>query len=135
MPIAAVDETRQYPLLVSVSAAQSAAFFTESAKGGEVFGIKDGQGFPAPENGSGERAMPFWSKRSRADKVCASVPAYAGFEVVALPLNEWRERWLPGLTRDGLRVGLNWSGARATGYDYTPEEVLARLDGGQPDRL
>lgn len=54
--------------------------------------------------------------------------------MTALPLTEWRERWLPGLARDGLRVGLNWSGARATGYDYTPEEVLARLDGAQSDR-
>lgn len=71
--------------------------------------------------------MPFWSKRSRADRVCSSVPAYEGFEVVAVPLSEWRERWLPGLVRDGLRVGINWSGPLATGYDYKPDEVLARL--------
>jgi hypothetical protein len=113
---------------VSTSAAQAAAFFREAASGDEVFGIRDAQGFPAPENGSGGRAMPFWSKRSRAAKICASVPAYSGFEVVAVPLVEWRERWLPGLDRDGLHVGLNWSGARATGFDLTPAEVLARLD-------
>lgn len=113
---------------MSTAAAQAAAFFDEAKSGGEVFGIKDANGFPAPENGSGERAMPFWSKHSRAAKVCSSVPAYAGFVVVAVPLAEWRERWLPGLGRDGLRVGLNWSGCRATGYDLATAEVLARLD-------
>lgn len=113
---------------MSTSAAQAAAFFREAVAGGEVFVVKDDNGFPAPENGSGDRAMPFWSKRTRAEKVTATVPAYDGFEVVALPLTEWRERWLPGLSRDGLRVGINWSGSRATGYDLTPDEVLARLD-------
>lgn len=116
---------------MSASAAQSAAFFAEAVAGGEVFGIKDKGGFPAPKNGSGDRAMPFWSKQSRAEKVCASVPAYDGFEVVALSLTEWRDRWLPGLAKDGLRVGVNWSGPRATGYDFTADQVQARLDAEQ----
>lgn len=113
---------------MSTAAAQAAAFFAEATSSGEVFGLRDAQGFPAPENGSGDRAMPFWSKRSRAAKVCASVPAYSGFEVVAVPLAEWRERWLPRLDRDGLHVGLNWSGPRATGFDVTAAQVLSRLE-------
>ena len=67
--------------------------------------------------------MPFWSKESRAQKVIDNVPAYAGFEVLAVPLPEFRERWLPGMQRDGLLVGLNWSGTSATGYDRAPEAV------------
>lgn len=113
---------------MTVSAPQAAAFFSEVLATGEVFTIKDADGFPAPRNGSGDRAMPFWSKRSRAQNVCASVPAYEGFEVVLVPLSEWRVRWLPGLGRDGLRVGINWSGRRATGYDFTSAEVVARLN-------
>lgn len=77
--------------------------------------------------------MPFWSKRSRAEKVCASIPDYEGFEVVALSMSEWRDRWLPGLARDGLQVGINWSGPQATGYDYKPDEVQARLHAAQPE--
>lgn len=119
---------------MTVSAAQAAAFFAEVLAGGEVFGVEDDEGVPAPRNGSGDRAMPFWSKRSRAEKVCATVPAYAGFRVFALPLTEWRERWLPDLAGDGLRIGINWSGRRATGYDFTPDELFARLDAAQPDR-
>ncbi|WP_396020746.1 DUF2750 domain-containing protein [Arthrobacter sp. ISL-28] len=57
----------------------------------------------------------------------SSVDAYAGFEKVVIPLSEWRSRWLPGLERDGRRVGLNWSGDRATGYDVEPNAALASL--------
>ena len=105
----------------------ASAFFAEVAEQGDVFAIRDADGFPAPFNGDGKKAMPFWSLRSRADKVIATVPAYQGFAVVAIPLDEWRERWLPGLERDGLLVGLNWAGAAATGYDMDPGDVLARL--------
>jgi hypothetical protein len=31
------------------------------------------------------------------------------------------------MEKDGLVVGLNWSGKRATGYDIGPAEVLARI--------
>lgn len=67
--------------------------------------------------------MPFWSLRSRAVAIVAQVPAYADFEVVGLPLDEWRSRWLPGLQRDGICVGLNWSGESATGFDLSAEDV------------
>lgn len=112
---------------MSQSAAQADAFFDEVLRGGEVFGLADEDGFPAPANASGERAMPFWSRRSRAERVRSTVPAYRPLTVVALPLEAWRTRWLPGLAGDGLRVGLNWSGPRATGSDLTPAEVEARL--------
>lgn len=113
---------------MSTSAAQAAAFFSEALAGGHVFALEDQDGFPAPESASGECAMPFWSKQSRAEKVRSTVPAYGSFTVVALALAEWRERWLPGLAKDGVRVGLNWAGPRATGYDLLPDEVEARLD-------
>jgi hypothetical protein len=42
-------------------------------------------------------------------------------------LVEWRRRWLPGLERDGLLVGLNWSGDRPTGFDVEPADVERNL--------
>lgn len=50
-----------------------------------------------------------------------------GFEPAPIDLVAFIEGWLPGLEKDGLRCGLNWSGERATGYDLRPSEVLARL--------
>ena len=67
--------------------------------------------------------MPFWSTRSRVEKVISSVPAYVHFRPRELTLEEFRTRWLDGLKRDGLLVGINWSGASATGYDVEPQDV------------
>lgn len=71
--------------------------------------------------------MPFWSLASRAGKVVSSIAAYGGFEIVVIPLDDWRSKWLPGLERDGLLLGLNWSGPRATGFDIEPSSALASL--------
>jgi hypothetical protein len=32
------------------------------------------------------------------------------------------------MKKDGLLVGVNWSGARATGYDIEPSEVRRRVE-------
>ena len=90
--------------------------------------LRDGAGYPAPKNREGVRAQPFWSSRSRIEKVIATVAAYKGFEQVEVPLDAFIDKWLPGLDRDGLRVGLNWSGHRATGYDIEPTSVRAALE-------
>jgi hypothetical protein len=111
---------------MSTSAAQADAFYTEALSHQTVWTIRDSRGFPAPE-GSDGRAMPFWSLESRAERVLESVPAYGGFEIVAIPLYEWRSRWLPGLRRDCVRVGLNWSGQNATGYDVESDAVEDNL--------
>ena len=110
---------------MSVSAAHANAFFVELDA--EVWTIEDDGGIPAPANPDGRRAMPFWSRESRAQRVLDTVPAYSGCRPRAIPVAEWTERWLPGLERDGLLVGINWSGRSATGYDLTPAEVSARL--------
>jgi len=112
---------------MSVSAAQRTAFFDEAVRYGEVFTIRDDGGFPAPMTHADVRAQPFWSRKSRAEQIIATVDAYAGFAPVRVSLDDFRERWLPGLSRDGLRVGVNWSGGSAAGYDMTPDEVLAWL--------
>jgi hypothetical protein len=71
--------------VMSVSAAQADAFYREVVEHSTVWGVRDAEGFPVPEAPEG-RAMPLWSLRSRAEGIVAKVPAYAGFEVVGLPL-------------------------------------------------
>lgn len=79
---------------VSMSAAHADAFHKEVLANGEVWAIRDGDGFPAPESDD-RRVMPFWSAQSRVQQVIDSVEAYRDFEVVSLPLAQWRSRWLP----------------------------------------
>ncbi len=114
---------------MSISAAQSSAFFAEVIKHGEVFTVSDeGGGFPAPMNRSGVRAMPFWSRESRARRVIDNVPAYRDFSPVRISLAEFRDVWIPDLSNHGFQIGINWSGKFATGYDLTPAEVVVGLD-------
>jgi hypothetical protein len=42
-------------------------------------------------------------------------------------LNDWRHIELPDLDRIGALVGINWSGPRLVGWDFTVAEVLNRL--------
>ena len=112
---------------MSVAAAHAAAFFEEVRENQLVWSVRDAAGFPTSTNPSGEVAMPFWSLESRAQAVIASMAAYSGFVPHRIALQEFSSRWLDGLERDGVRVGLNWSGDRATGYDLHPAEVRARL--------
>jgi hypothetical protein len=72
--------------------------------------------------------MPFWSSRARARRIVASIPAYRDFSVEEMTWSTFRDRWLPGLKRDGIRVGVNWTGSRATGYDMEPDAVRAAVE-------
>jgi hypothetical protein len=112
---------------MSLAAAHTAAFYREVAISGRIWTIRDAGGFPAPL-GDAVRAMPFWSSRNRVELIISALPTYASFTPVELSLSEFLERWLPGLTRDNLRVGLNWSGDRATGYDVDPSTVAAAIE-------
>lgn len=89
-------------LLVSSSAAQAHAFYADVLDRGEVWAIRDGNGYPAPE-ADGGRVMPFWSSRARAQRIIDTVEAYRGFQPVALTLQEWRSRWIPGLLADFVK--------------------------------
>ncbi|WP_349438020.1 DUF2750 domain-containing protein [Pararhizobium sp. A13] len=113
---------------MSTAAAQAERFFSEVIAHGSVWSIQDGKGFPTSTNLDGQTAMPFWSLESKAQKVIDNVFAYSGFRTCRLELPEFVDRWLSGLERDGLYVGINWSGKRATGFDITPENVRIRIE-------
>jgi hypothetical protein len=108
---------------MSLSGAHRAAFRREAPREGLVFSIRDKGGIPTPKDADGNRALPFWSKSSRAERVTILVSAYRGFDVVEIGLDDWLGRWLPELDRDGLLIGVNWAGVHATGYDVAAAEV------------
>jgi len=113
---------------MSQAASQYAAFARDVAEHGSVWTIRDEGGFPSPKTSDGNRAIPFWSSLSRVERIIATVPAYAGFHPFEITWELFRDNWLPGMERDGLLVGVNWSGPRAVGYDIAPKDVRARID-------
>ncbi|WP_081054748.1 DUF2750 domain-containing protein [Burkholderia vietnamiensis] len=113
---------------MSTAASQATAFYREIADSGVIWSVRDDNGFPAPLTCTGRRAMPFWSSEARALVVIQGVAAYYGFRAVAISWNEFRERWVPGLTRDELLAGINWSGPRATGFDILPSDLERNVE-------
>jgi hypothetical protein len=112
---------------MSQAASQAAAFYREVAKSGRVWTIRDAGGYPAPIGDGGKRSQPFWSSRSGVERIIRSVPAYSGFEPDEIAWDEFLSAWVPGLTRDGILVGVNWSGKRALGYDVEAERVARNV--------
>lgn len=110
------------------SASQAAAFYKEVGKNKKLWTCKDEGGVPAPLKSDGRRAMPFWSSLSRVQKIIKTVPAYKVFEPLELSWESFVKDWAPGLKKDGLLVGLNWSGANATGYDIEPNDVVSNTN-------
>lgn len=113
---------------MSHAASQAAAFYRQVAAEGVVWTLRDADGFPAPLNSDGQRAQPFWSSRTRVELVIGTVSAYAGFEPVEITWSVFKERWAPGLAKDKILVGVNWSGDRATGYDLPSMVVVTRVE-------
>lgn len=110
---------------MSLSGAHRAAFRREVTQTGQVYAIRDADGYPAPADAAGQRSVPFWSKPTRAQRVVGQVGAFQGFEVIEVAVDEWLSGWMSWLERDGLLIGVNWAGSRATGYDMTPAQVLS----------
>jgi hypothetical protein len=109
---------------LTTSAAHAAAFRRELPDAGEVWTVLEDGAYIAPHKRTGQRAMPFWSRQSRAQKVVAQVPAYQGLDVISIPLEEWLGDLLPWLIQEDILVGVNWSGSRATGYDVDARQVI-----------
>ncbi|WP_406376623.1 DUF2750 domain-containing protein [Streptomyces sp. NBC_00647] len=110
---------------MSQSGSQAAAFFKDVRQSGVVWLVRDDDGSPTHLSADGTRSLPFWSTSARAQR--AGKIWGHGLRVTSMPLDTWRDRELPDLARDGLKVGINWSGPRLVGWRFTPMEVLSRL--------
>lgn len=115
---------------------QAHAFYKDVRLSKSVWTVRDAGGFPATKTASGKRAQPFWSSRTRVERIIRTVRAYAGFEPHEISLEDFLASWLPTLERDGILVGVNWSGPKALGYDLEPSRLAEVLSGDsrpQPD--
>jgi hypothetical protein len=108
---------------MSNSALHAQTFYREVAQHRKIWTIRDGKGFPAPMTSAGHRAQPFWSSVTRAERIISDVPSYSGFKIVEISWEDFIQKWVPGLSKDKVLIGLNWSGRNATGYDIEPEKV------------
>jgi hypothetical protein len=113
---------------MSQVAAQASAFYREVSINKCLWTIKDNGGYPAPMTISGKRAQPFWSSENRANLIIKNSKAYNSSTVVKIEWEKFREKWAIGLEKDGILVGINWSGENATGYDVEPRTVVEYVE-------
>ncbi|WP_089157984.1 DUF2750 domain-containing protein [Micromonospora sp. NBS 11-29] len=129
---------------MSQSGSQAAAFFREVARNRVVWFVRDDAGSPAPITSDGKRAAPYWSTFARAQRA-AEIWGH-GLRAESMSLEQWQSTELPDLAGDELLVGINWTGARLVGWQFTVGEVRNRLavalteppngdDGSPPCRL
>ncbi|MFJ2792235.1 MULTISPECIES: DUF2750 domain-containing protein [unclassified Streptomyces] len=110
---------------MSQSGSQAAAFFRDVSKSRVVWLVRDDEGSPTHLSADGTRGLPFWSTPPRAQR--AAKIWRRGLRVDSMPLDTWSDLVLPDAARDGLVIGVNWSGPRLVGWSFTPGEVLDRL--------
>jgi len=123
---------------MSQAASQASAFYKQVAKGKRVWTVRDDNGYPAPMTSSGQRAQPFWSSLARVKKIIKTAPAYSKFRPHEISWEDFTQKWVPGLTKDKLLVGVNWSGSKAVGYDLQPIDIQRNVEtqrNSEPDYL
>jgi hypothetical protein len=110
------------------SASQAHAFYREVAKNRQLWTCRDAGGFPQPKTSFGGRAQPFWSSLSRVQRIIKNVPAYGVFVPHELTWTEFLSKWVHDLKSHGVKVGVNWSGKGAVGYDLEPDDVVKAVE-------
>ncbi|MEW1860618.1 DUF2750 domain-containing protein [Streptomyces sp. NPDC088194] len=110
---------------MSQSGSQAAAFFRDVCRNRVVWLVRNDEGSPTHLSEHGGRSLPFWSTQHRAQRA-ADIWGH-GLCVESMPLDTWCEHVLPDAARDGLVIGINWSGPHLVGWSLTTKEVLNRL--------
>ena len=113
---------------MSSSELQAKAFYKQVAATQSLWTIRDEAGIPVPESDDGTKAMPFWSSRALAELIIKNVADYNGFYPIEISWQDFKEKWGPGLTRDGLLAGVNWAGITASGPDIIPAELIKNVE-------
>ncbi|MEU2021385.1 DUF2750 domain-containing protein [Streptomyces sp. NPDC016469] len=110
---------------MSQSGSQAAAFFRDVRRNRVVRLVQDDDGSPTHLAADGARSLPFWSTSARARR--AAMVWGNGLRVESMPLDTWCERVLPDAARDGLVIGINWSGPSRVGWSFTTIDIPHRL--------
>jgi hypothetical protein len=111
---------------MSQAASQASAFYEEVASSRSAFTLLDHGNFLVfPLHGV--EVVPFWSSRARVARVHKDHSKYRSFDCDEIDLDALVARTLPDLEREGIHIGVNWSGARLTGYDVSVADFLKNL--------
>ena len=103
------------------------AFIDAAIQNGAVWGLEHPEGWALAASVEYEDSyvMPFWSSEQAARK-CAS-EEWAEYSVSGLPLEDFIQKWLPGMQDDGYLVGTDWD-VDSAGPEIEPDELAEALE-------
>jgi len=110
----------------SQSEANHRRFVERAVEQGLVWGLRSSEGWAvAPSNEYEDRdVMPFWSDKAYATR--AVKDEWSSYSPTEIPLPEFLDRWLKGMSADGVLVGTNWD-AHLTGTEIEAAELAQEL--------
>lgn len=102
------------------------AFAEAVAESGEVWGLEHSEGWAVGSSEDDEDlvVMPFWSSEAGA-RACAT-EEWSDYRVSSIPVDDFLDKWLPGMHEDGYLVGLDWD-PEMEGAEVEPEELAEAL--------
>ena len=111
---------------MTIAAAQAQQFYEQVATDGRVFTFLEDDSYLVFRI-SDMDVIPFWSSRSRLDEVQNTHAKYRKYLADEISLDAFLTKTLPQLRDEQIRIGVNWSGQRLTGYDLSADELEKNL--------
>jgi hypothetical protein len=107
-------------------------FVRRVADWGEIWSLDDDGGWKLLGDDAGGELVPVWPAAAFARALC--VGEWAGCRPRAIPMDDWLEKWTPGMARDGRKVAvLPTPEGRAVAVE--PERLAADIREVQADRI
>jgi hypothetical protein len=110
---------------MSTSGAQYDKFREQVVTEERAFSFTDGGELLVYPIQAGE-TVPFWSSRSRLETIQKRLPKNRQWQITEFSLAEFWRR-LDQLEREGVQVGVNWSGTQLTGHNVSVRDLRAGL--------
>jgi hypothetical protein len=114
-------------LQLSAQAQENHRRFVERARAtGQVWGLRSADGWAVcPSNEDDDaNVLVFWSDEAYAKRHARG--EWSQYAATAIPLDEFVRTWLPGMEREGMRVGTNWD-VNLAGVELAPADLAAQL--------
>src|SRR5688500_12415779 len=107
------------------SSLQYDTFREQVVREGKAYTFTDEEDLLIYRTATGE-TVPFWSSRSRVETVQKRFPKYRQWQIAEI---EFRDFWrhLDQLEREGIQVGVNWSGKQLEGYSVPVADLREAL--------
>ncbi|OJW16764.1 MAG: hypothetical protein BGO49_16020 [Planctomycetales bacterium 71-10] len=107
-------------------------FVRRVADWGEIWSLGDGDGWKLLADDAGRELVPVWPAAAFVQALC--IGEWAGCRPRAIAMDDWLEKWTPGMVRDGRKVAVPPT-PEGRAVTVEPERLAADIRDAQADFL